>query len=68
MGQFQSRVDYTLYILYGVPAKNEIDFDLSCYIAHLGRAMADGSDMVGDSGKVVKSIHHVGGDLFEFSV
>jgi len=34
----------------------------------IGRAMADGSDMVGNSGKVVKSIHHVGDDLFEFSV
>jgi len=34
----------------------------------IGRAMTDGSDMVGDSGKVVKSIHHVGDDLFEFSV
>jgi PUA domain protein len=34
----------------------------------IGRAMADGSDMVGDSGKVVTSIHHVGDDLFEFSV
>ncbi|WP_254273416.1 RNA-binding protein [Haloarcula marina] len=34
----------------------------------IGRAMADGDDMVGDSGKVVGSIHHVGDDLFEFSV
>jgi len=34
----------------------------------IGRAMADGSNMVGDSGKVVTSIHHVGDDLFEFSV
>ncbi|MBX0302117.1 RNA-binding protein [Haloarcula salinisoli] len=34
----------------------------------IGRAMADGSDMVGESGKVVESIHHVGDDLFEFSV
>ncbi|MDS0260673.1 RNA-binding protein [Haloarcula sp. S1CR25-12] len=34
----------------------------------VGRAMADGDDMVGESGKVVKSIHHVGDDLFEFSV
>ena len=34
----------------------------------IGRAMTDGSDMVGDSGKVVKSIHHVGDDLFEFSI
>jgi PUA-domain protein len=34
----------------------------------VGRAKTDGSDMVGDSGKVVESIHHVGDDLFEFSV
>ncbi|MFC7075547.1 RNA-binding protein [Haloarcula halophila] len=34
----------------------------------IGRAMTAGSDMVGDSGKVVSSIHHVGDDLFEFSV
>jgi PUA domain protein len=34
----------------------------------IGRAMADGSEMVGDSGKVVTSIHHVGDDLFDFSV
>ncbi len=34
----------------------------------IGRAMADGSEMVGESGKVVTSIHHVGDDLFEFSV
>jgi PUA domain protein len=34
----------------------------------IGRAKTDGSDMVGDSGKVVESIHHVGDDLFEFSV
>ena len=34
----------------------------------IGRAMADGEEMVGESGKVVDSIHHVGDDLFEFSV
>jgi PUA domain protein len=34
----------------------------------VGRAKTDGSDMVGDSGKVVESIHHVGDDLFEFTV
>jgi len=34
----------------------------------IGRAQADGSTMVGDSGKVVESLHHVGDDLFEFSV
>ncbi|WP_436923042.1 RNA-binding protein [Halosimplex amylolyticum] len=34
----------------------------------IGRAKTSGDDMVGDSGKVVESIHHVGDDLFEFSV
>lgn len=34
----------------------------------IGRAMVDGSEMVGDSGKVVESIHHVGDDLYSFSV
>ncbi len=37
------------------------------YLA-VGRALTDGEDMVGDSGKVVESIHHVGDDLYEFSV
>jgi len=34
----------------------------------IGRALVDGAEMVGDAGKVVESIHHVGDDLFEFSV
>jgi PUA domain protein len=34
----------------------------------IGRALTAGDDMVGDSGKVVESIHHVGDDLFEFTV
>ncbi|QLG63743.1 RNA-binding protein [Halorarum salinum] len=34
----------------------------------IGRALVDGSEMVGDSGKVVKSLHHVGDELYEFSV
>ncbi|MFC6726482.1 PUA domain-containing protein, partial [Halobium palmae] len=33
----------------------------------VGRALEDGSDLVGDSGKVVESIHHVGDELFEFT-
>jgi PUA domain protein len=33
----------------------------------VGRAMVDGDGMVGDSGKVVGSIHHVGDELYEFS-
>ena len=34
----------------------------------VGRALESGADMVGDSGKVVESVHHVGDDLYEFSV
>ncbi|MFC3478147.1 RNA-binding protein [Halobacterium litoreum] len=34
----------------------------------IGRALVDGDEMVGDSGKVVESLHHVGDELFEFSV
>jgi PUA domain protein len=33
----------------------------------VGRALTDGADMLGDQGKVVTSIHHVGDDLFEFT-
>lgn len=33
----------------------------------VGRALTDGDDMVGDSGKVVESLHHVGDDLYQFS-
>jgi PUA domain protein len=33
----------------------------------VGRAMVGGDDMVGDSGKVVESIHHVGDDLYQFT-
>ncbi len=34
----------------------------------IGRAEADGSEMLGDSGRVVESLHHVGDDLYEFHV
>ena len=34
----------------------------------VGRAEAPGAEMVGDSGKVVESLHHVGDDLYEFHV
>jgi len=34
----------------------------------IGRAMVGGDEMVGDSGKVVKSVHHVGDDLYQFVV
>ncbi|WP_336035223.1 RNA-binding protein [Halobacterium yunchengense] len=34
----------------------------------VGRALVDGDEMVGDSGKVVENLHHVGDELFEFGV
>ena len=34
----------------------------------VGKALVDGGEMVGDEGRVVESIHHVGDDLYEFSV
>jgi len=34
----------------------------------IGRALVDGDEMTGDSGKVIESIHHVGDDLYEFAV
>ena len=34
----------------------------------VGRALVDGAEMTGDSGKVVKSLHHVGDDLYQFTV
>ncbi|WP_458185303.1 RNA-binding protein [Haladaptatus sp. NG-WS-4] len=34
----------------------------------VGRAKTSGDDMVGDSGKVVESVHFVGDDLYEFTV
>ncbi|AEH36680.1 RNA-binding protein [Halopiger xanaduensis] len=33
----------------------------------IGRARVPGEDMVGDEGKVVDSLHHVGDELFEFT-
>ncbi|MWV40309.1 RNA-binding protein [Natrialba sp. INN-245] len=33
----------------------------------VGRARVDGSEMVGEEGKVVDSLHHVGDDLYDFS-
>jgi len=33
----------------------------------VGRALADGEAMAGDSGKVVSSIHHVGDELYAFA-
>ena len=37
-------------------------------ILAIGRALEDSDEMVGDSGKVVESTHHVGDDLYTFSV
>ncbi len=34
----------------------------------IGRATEPSDEMLGDSGKVVESVHHVGDDLYEFSV
>jgi PUA-domain protein len=36
------------------------------YLA-IGRARVDGDEMLGDEGKVIDSIHHVGDDLYEFN-
>ena len=33
----------------------------------VGRALVDGSEMVGDEGKVVESIHHVGDEFYDFT-
>lgn len=33
----------------------------------IGRSRVDGSDLLGESGKVISSIHHVGDDLFTFT-
>ena len=34
----------------------------------VGRALVPGEEMVGDSGRVVESVHHVGDDLYEFEI
>jgi PUA-domain protein len=33
----------------------------------VGRALVDGSEMTGNEGRVVESVHHVGDDLYELS-
>jgi PUA-domain protein len=33
----------------------------------VGRALVDGAGMLGDAGKVVESVHHVGDDLYAFT-
>jgi PUA domain protein len=34
----------------------------------VGRALTGGADMVGDSGRVVESLHHVGDDLYGLAI
>ena len=34
----------------------------------VGRSRIDGDDLLGEEGKVIDSLHHVGDDLYEFSV
>lgn len=34
----------------------------------IGRALTDGSDMLGESGKVVESLHHVGDEFYTLSI
>jgi PUA domain protein len=34
----------------------------------IGRALVDGAEMVGNEGRVVESIHHVGDDLYEMTI
>jgi len=59
-----------------VEADDAIDpGDLVCIVEEthgkvlaVGRADVAGAEMAGDSGKVVESLHHVGDELYEFSV
>ncbi len=44
-----------------------IDEETHGKVLAVGRAMVDGSEMVGDSGKGVESIHRVADDLFAFT-
>jgi PUA domain protein len=44
-----------------------IDEESHGKVLAVGRALVDGAEMVGDSGKVVGSVHHVGDDLFGFT-
>jgi len=45
-----------------------VDEETHGKVLAIGRARTSGDDMVGSEGKVVDSIHHVGDDLYEFSV
>jgi PUA domain protein len=45
-----------------------IDEETHGKVLAVGRALTDGSDMVGSEGRVVESIHHVGDDLYEFTL
>ena len=45
-----------------------IDEESHGKVLAVGRALVDGDDMVGEEGRVVDSLHHVGDDLFELVV
>jgi len=45
-----------------------IDEETHGKVLAVGRALTAGDDMVGAEGRVVESIHHVGDDLYEFTV
>ncbi len=45
-----------------------IDEESHGKVLAVGRALVDGDDMVGEEGRVVESMHHVGDDLFELTV
>jgi len=45
-----------------------IDEESHGKVLAVGRALADGDDMVGEGGRVVESLHHVGDDLFGLTV
>lgn len=44
-----------------------VDEETHRKVLAIGRALVDGSDLLGESGKVVESIHHVGDELYEFT-
>ena len=45
-----------------------IDEESHGKVLAVGRALVDGDDMVGQEGRVVESLHHVGDDLFQLTV
>lgn len=62
------------------PGITDADFDIAAgdlvviaeethgKVLAIGRALTDGGEMTGDSGKVVESLHYVGDDLYAFSI